>query len=186
MSFGARIKECRQKSGMSRKARLFSAFTLAGAVILVMLVYSAVPKYPQPEYEVNSYAELVKTFSGDPQYLLPPEGLLPSKYGEYSVSLKSRFSHEKNGYGMSFEAQKGKYNIYTISCRLTDSTSDSELQIQTNSKYRGIALSITESHICFELDHCQYDIHFTEASKIFSEKALLIAQSIIDKSSMAK
>ncbi|MGD9568666.1 MAG: helix-turn-helix domain-containing protein [Sedimentibacter sp.] len=166
----------------SKKVWLWSIATFVSAVILVVFVFNAIPKYPQPEYTVNSYAELIEVFSDDPQYLFPSEDILPSKQGGYTVYLKSRFSHEKTGYIMSFKAREGEYDVYTISCRLTSSLHDSESQIQPNSEYNGIDLSVTDTHICFELNNCRYDIHFTGATKIFSEKALLIAQTIIDKS----
>lgn len=166
----------------SKKVWLWSGITLVSAVIIVVFVFNAIPKYPQPEYTVSNYAELIEMFSDDPQYLFPSEDILPSKQGGYTVYLKSRFSHEKTGYIIGFEAREGEYDVCTISCRLTSSLSDSESQIQPNSEYNGINLSVTDTHICFELNNCRYDIHFTGATKVFSEKALLIAQTIIDKS----
>lgn len=167
---------------MSKKVWLWSGVTLVCTIILVVFIYKVIPKYPQPEYTVNHYAELIEIFSDDTQYLFPSEGILPSKQGGYTVYLKSRFSHKKTGYIIGFEAQNSEYDVYTISCRLTSSLSDSELQIQPNIEYNGIGLSVTNTHICFELNNCRYDIHLTGATKEFSLKAMLIAQDIIDKS----
>jgi transcriptional regulator with XRE-family HTH domain len=162
----------------SRKAQLLSVVTLVSAVVLMLFVFNIIPKYPQPEYAVNSYAELIEIFSDDPQYLFPSEDMLPSKQGTYSVYLKSRFSHEKTGYIMGFKSRESEFDIYTISCRLTSSLSNSAPQ--PNSGYKGIGLSVTDTRICFELNSCRYDIHFTGASSTFSEKVMLIAQSLID------
>ena len=168
----------------SRKAQLLSVVTLVSAVVLMLFVFNIIPKYPQPGYTVNSYAELIEIFSDDPQYLFPSEDMLPSKQGGYSVYLKSRFSHETTGYIMGFKPRESEFDIYTISCRLTSSSSNSTPQ--PNSEYSGIGLSVTDTRICFELNSCRYDIHFTGASKAFSERALLISMNIIDKSVVEK
>lgn len=164
----------------SKKAQLLSVVTLVSAVIIMLLVFNAIPKYPQPEYTVNSYAELVETFLDNPQYIFPSEDILPSKQGRYSVYLKSRFSHEKTGYIMSFKPRENEFDICTISCRLIISFSNNAPQ--PNSEYNGIGLTVTDTHISFELNNCRYNIHFTGASSEFSEEIMLIAQSIIDKS----
>lgn len=164
----------------SKKIWIGSITAIVVASLILVFIFSAIPKYPQPEYPVNSYEELTNAFLNEKQYILPPVEHLPDTQGVYLVDLKSRFSHEKIGYRVSFESIENEYNTFTISCRLISELSESQPAVQGNKEYNGVELSIAENHICFELNSCRYDIHFTGASTAVASRAMSITLSIIN------
>ena len=176
------ILEKTMKPGVQAKSKriwIGSIAAIVGTILILVIIFSAIPKYPQPAYPVNTYEELTRAFSNETQYILPPVEQLPDTQGVYVVDLKSRFSHEKIGYRVIFKSIEDEYNAFTISCKLISELSESQPAVQGNTEYNGVELSVSENHICFELNGCRYDIHFTGASTAASNRAMSITLSII-------
>lgn len=177
------ILEKIMKPGVSLKSKkvwIGASTAIIAAIFVIAIIYSAIPKYPQPEYPVSTYEELLSEFATETQYVVPPENLLPEASGKYFVELKSRFSNEKIGYLISFEPIEGEYGFFEISCKLISTLPNEQLDFQQTEEYNGVGLSVTERHICFVWNSCRYDIYFANASAETCERAMSITQSIID------
>ena len=163
----------------SKKTWIASIVAIVCAALVLVIVYSAIPKYPQPEYPVNTYEELTSTFSNETEYAFPQEELLPDMQGSFAVQLKNRFSNKIIGYRIGFISE-GR-SLFNLSCTLVSALSENQSTIQGNTEYNGVELTVSDSHISFEVNACRYDIHYADASMVTSEQAMSIAQSIINE-----
>lgn len=163
-------------------------FVIALTIFAILAVcggffYSAIFAYPQPEYSVDTFAQLQeKLGQADENYVLPNEDFVKDLgYGaDFTVLLKDRFHDDPTGYRISVYTAEDKTKELSVDCRLLEDFDDeSRPTVDPSEEYKGVGLKTWDNDggtVVFIYNGCYYTVQ-TESV----EHSLQIAQAIIDK-----
>lgn len=186
---------------LNRITRL-SVVILAIFVVFIILILQTIPKYPSPNYSVDSYEELAEKMAVKPMIRLPKKEVLPGYKTGYEVYLVSRFGDEVDGYLIqiveSFErienpetlGQDGekpqdsvKSSAIEISCGEVSEDEKEEASFTPNQRIANHDVFISEfGEIIFYIDGFRYEIHPSEdIQPSLKEFMIPIAESIIQQ-----
>ena len=155
---------------MERRQKLVSIFrgrrttrTLVFALtflILLFLVYAAVPKYSQPEYEVENYAEFSETLSRHSACVVPPATLFLNADPDYHIYLKTRFRffNRITGYRAVFYNKDFEEPPGVVDCKQISAFPGVLLPIQPTETYKGIGIEVSRNSACFEIGDYRYTV----------------------------
>ena len=128
-------------------------------LILLFLVYAAVPKYSQPEYEVENYAEFSETLSGHSACVVPPATLFLNADPDYHIYLKTRFRffNRITGYMAAFHHEDSEESS-VVDCKQISAFPGVLLPIQPTETYKGIGIEVSRNSACFEIGDYRYTV----------------------------
>ena len=136
-------------------------------LILGFLIYAAVPKYPQPEYEVENYAEFSETLLKHSSCIVPPSTMFSNGSPSYYIYLKTRFRffNQITGYRVGFSIEKSDAFFGVMECQQISTFSGVLLPIQPTETYSGIGIAVFQDVACFEIGDYRYTVAYGENSR---------------------
>ena len=120
------------------------------AVLLLLLRFIPIPIYPSPEYDVDSYEELMDEIDG--LCIIPERNMFNYDESHYTVYLESRFSNKAIGYLISSPTVGEALSSISIESKATSILPDESKEITPTTFYEGVGLEVDENYICFILN----------------------------------
>lgn len=162
---------------------IVSIVLLAGVALLVMFHFVGQTAYSQPEYSVDTFAELQeKMGQAEETYLLPDwETVQEVGFGaSYTVWLKDRFHDDPSGYYICIYTAENYGEGLIVDCRLLEMyEEESRPTVEPNEELCGVGIHAAETNggrVTFIYNDCYYVI---QSESI--EHSMQIAKSILDK-----
>ena len=148
-------------------------------LILLFLVYAAVPKYSQPEYEVDNYAEFSETLSRHSACMIPPATIFLNTNPDYHIYLKTRFRffNQITGYRAVFYNKDFEEPPGVVDCKQISAFPGILLPIQPTETYGDIGIEVSQNSACFEIGDYRYTVDCGERSREITY-ALIDAQPV--------
>ncbi len=156
-------------------------------LLIFVLIWVSLPKFPQPEYDVDSYEELTKKMAGNSKILLPKKEVLPDSKTTYTVSLVTRTWYDVNGYQISTaypSPQNSRHwNSLDIGCRDQSKFEDEYAKFAPNGEIAGYEVLFSDyGSIIFYLDDFRYEVDPPYGvAHAMEEIAVPIAESILEQ-----
>lgn len=152
---------------------------VAAAVLTIfVLVWSIVPKYPSPDYHVDSYEELSDAVGS--LCVLPEENILGMEESSYLVLLMNRYSSRPMGYTLWYQPNDKITCNIQIDCRALVNLHYELTPLNPSTTYEGIELEVNEYKISFIMNGFLYQIIENGDDESATQAAVSVAQNIID------